>query len=257
MNHVEDDLKAALSRKPAPPGFAAKVFERIESEALNKKAPRSFLQSWALGAFRKEALIFALAVILILSSLMHFGENQSALANSISRMKVIIDVSARLNRAASMDCSVLKSGIGGENSSYRVRWGASDITRVDRKSPDGVQQTLWISDTTVPPDPVWQPAMEFLTPTILARHVEGSYGLMQVGQRDAAEPNEFLLVGRENQQVIKIAVDERTYLPKTLRKCLPDSGTGEARDCVLEVRFLWNRPIPEELLIPRPAAGKQ
>ena len=108
---------------------------------------------------------------------------------------------------------------------------------VDRKSTDGMQQTLWISNTTVPPDPVWQPAMEFLTPTILARHVEGAYGLMQAGQRDAP--------------------DQRTYLPTTLRKYLPDSRTGEARNCVLEVRFLWNRPVPEQLLIPQLAAGNQ
>jgi hypothetical protein len=257
MNHIEDDLKAALSRKPAPPEFAARVFERIESEDLSKKTPQSFVLSWALGAFRKEALIFASAVILILSSVLHFGENQSALANSISRLKVIIDVATRLNRTTSMDCSVLKSEAGGEKSSYRVRWGMRDIARVDRKSNDGVQQTLWISNTIVPPDPVWQPAMEFLTPTILARHVEGPYGLMQAGLRDAAEPDEFLLVGRENQQIIEIAIDQRTYLPTTLRKYLPGSRTGEARNCVLEVRFLWNRPVPEELLIPQPAAGKR
>jgi hypothetical protein len=257
MNRIEDDLKAALRRKPAPPGFAAKVFERIGSEALNKKTPQSVLFSWARGAFRKDILAFASAVMLILGGVLHLTGSQSALANSISRLKVIIDVSARLNRTTSMDCSVLKPGAGGENSYYRVRWDASGITRVDRKSTDGVQQTLWISNTTVPPDPVWQPAMEFLTPAILARHVEGQYGLMQAGQRDTAKPAEFLLVGRENQQVIEIAIDERTYLPKTLKKYLPDSGTGEARNCVLEVRFLWNRPVPEELLIPRPAAGKR
>jgi hypothetical protein len=52
MNHIEDDLKAALRRKPAPAGFAAKVFERIESEALNKKTPRSFLRNpfWMAAA---------------------------------------------------------------------------------------------------------------------------------------------------------------------------------------------------------------
>lgn len=257
MHHIEDDLKTAFRRKPAPPGFAAKVFERIESEALNKKAPRSLFPSWARWAFRKEILIFASAAVLILGSVMHFGENQSALANSLTRLKVIIDVSTRLNRTTSMDCSMLKSGAGGENSSYRVRWGTSDITRVDRKTTYGVQQTLWISNTTVPPDPVWQPAMEFLTPTILARHVEESYGLMQAGQRSAAGPAEFLLVGRQNQHIIEIAIDKGTYLPKTLRKYLPDSGTGEARNCVLEVRFLWNRPVPAELLIPRPATGKR
>jgi hypothetical protein len=202
------------------------------------------------------AVAFTAAVVLILACVMRLNGKQSVLADSISRLKVIMDVSAILNRTTSMDCSVLTPGSGGENS-YRVRWGEIDITRVDRRSTDGVQQTLWISNTTVPPNPVWQPAMEFLTPAILARHMEGSYGLMQVGQRDAAGPDEFLLIGREDQQVIEIVIDERSYLPKTLRKYLPDSGTGEARKCLLEARFLWNRPVPEELLIPRPATGKQ
>ena len=202
------------------------------------------------------AVVFTAAVVLILSSMTLFNGKQSVLADSISRLKVIMDISAILNRTTSMDCSVLKSGAGSDNSYYHVRWSASGITRVDRKSAGGVRQTLWISNTAVPPDTVWQPAMEFLTPPILARHVEGSYGLIQTGQCDGAGPDEFLLTGRENQQAIEIAIDERTYLPKTLRKYSPESGPGEARKCELEVRFSWNQPIPEELLIPRPAARK-
>lgn len=38
MNDIEDDLKAALCRKPAPPGFAAKVFERMEDGSASSKA---------------------------------------------------------------------------------------------------------------------------------------------------------------------------------------------------------------------------
>jgi hypothetical protein len=258
MNHIEDDLKAALRRKPAPPGFAAKVFERIEREASNKKTLWSFLRSWARGAFRKEILAFASAVMLILGGVMHLSGKQSVLANSISQLKVIMDVSAILKGTTSMDCSVLKSGAGGENSYYRVRWDASGITRVDRKSTDGVQQTLWISNTTVPPDPVWQPAMEFLTPSILAAHIEGPYGLMRAGQRDAARPDELLLVGKENQHAVEIVVDERTYLPKSLKKYLPDSGRTDAeRDCLMEVRFQWNQPISRKLLVPDSQAANR
>ena len=257
-----DNLLKQTLKDDLPPEAEARMKQHFLNlkrnlDQLEEPAEQDTRWQWVRRAFPKEVLAFASAIMLILVSVIYLSGDQSALANSISRLKVIIDISARLNRTTSMDCSVLKSGAGGENSYYRIRWGASDITRVDRESNDGVQQTLWISNTAVPPDPVWQPAMEFLTPTILARHVEGPYGLMQAGLRDAAGPDEFLLVGRENQQAIEIAIDKRTYLPKTLRKYLPDSGTGEARNCVLEVRFLWNRAIPEELLIPRPAAGKR
>jgi hypothetical protein len=52
MNHIEDDLKAALRRKPAPPGFAAKVMERIENGSFNQNVPRSFLRNpfWMAAA---------------------------------------------------------------------------------------------------------------------------------------------------------------------------------------------------------------
>lgn len=37
MNNIEDDLKAALRRKPAPDGFAAKVLERVENESARSR----------------------------------------------------------------------------------------------------------------------------------------------------------------------------------------------------------------------------
>jgi hypothetical protein len=263
-----------LRRKPAPPGFAAKVFERIESEALNKKTPRSFLRSWARGAFRQEILAFASAVMLILGVVMQLGGDQSVLADSIERLEVMITVSAGLYRVTSMDCTVLKPGAGGENSQYRVRWNAAGVTRVDMDSTNGTERTLWISKGTVSVADYeggavrstaiatmpskWQPPMEFLTPTILAQHMEERYGLMQAGRQDGAGPDEFQLVGQENQQVIEIAIDARTYLPTTLKKYLPDSGrTGKERDCLEEVRFQWNKPIPQELLVPGSSAVKR
>jgi hypothetical protein len=38
MSHIEDDLKTALRRKPAPPGLASKVFERIEKGEFERVA---------------------------------------------------------------------------------------------------------------------------------------------------------------------------------------------------------------------------
>lgn len=41
MHRIEDDLKAALRRKPAPPGFAERILERIEED---KSLRRDFLR---------------------------------------------------------------------------------------------------------------------------------------------------------------------------------------------------------------------
>ena len=52
MNRIEDDLKAALRRKPAPDGFAAKVLEKAESGAFRNNIPRRFVRSrfWLAAA---------------------------------------------------------------------------------------------------------------------------------------------------------------------------------------------------------------
>jgi hypothetical protein len=212
---------------------------------------------WLRGAFRNEVLALASAVMLIAGGVMHLSGNQSVLANSIERLKTVVTISAALYRATSMDCTVLKPGVEGKDLSYRVRWLTTGVSRVDMNPTGGERQTLWISKTTMPPDPIWQPALEFLTPMILAQHMEQQYALTQAGSRDGAGADEFLLVGQENQQVVEIAIDARTYLPKTLKKYLPDSArTGEKRECLMEDRFQWNQPIAQELLAPESLAGR-
>ncbi|HTY61184.1 MAG TPA: anti-sigma factor [Acidobacteriota bacterium] len=197
------------------------------------------------------ALAFAATVMLILGAVMHLSGNQSALANSISRLKVIVDVSTGLYSATSMDCTLKIPDAGRLTSNYRARWSAAGITRVDLDPGSGMEKTLWISNTSNPPDPVWQPVMEFLTPAILAQHMEKHYGLAQIVSKSGAGQDEFLLAGQEDRQTIEIAVDERTYLPKMLKKYSQDSGkTGQQRHSLMEVRFLWNQPILREVFIP-------
>jgi hypothetical protein len=88
MNHIEDDLKAALRRKPAPPGLAAKVFERIEGEALNKKAPRSFFRNpfWMAAA---AAVIFVTIGAGVLGYQHHIrARNEVALNQTLAALSI-------------------------------------------------------------------------------------------------------------------------------------------------------------------------
>jgi hypothetical protein len=230
---------------------------------------------WMRRPLRREILAVASAVLLILGVVMQLSGSPSALAHSIEQLKVIITVSMSLNRTAIMDCTVLKPNAGGENSSYHVRWRAPGDARMDMVSSDGAQ-TIWISNGTISfadsdggavrsmpiktmtPGPVWQPALEFMTPTLLAKHMEEQYGLMRTGERSGAGSSEFLIIGREDGQAVEITVDARTYLPKVLKKYASDSGrTNGDRVCLMEVRFLWNQPIPRELFVPGALAAKQ
>jgi hypothetical protein len=211
--------------------------------------------------------------MLILGTVMQLGGGQSALAESIGRLKVMITVSEGLYRATSMDCTVMKPGAERESIQYRVRWSGADITRVDMGTNNGTGQTMWISKGTVSvvdreggavrstavatiPSP-WQLPMEFLSPTILARHMEERYGLMRAERQNGPGPNEFLLVGQEGPQVVEIALDVRTYLPTTLKRYPSRSAWTVKEPCLEEVRFQWNQPIPRELLVPGSSAVKR
>ncbi len=229
---------------------------------------------WMHGLFRREILAFASAVMLILGIVMQLSGSQSALAHSIEQLKVIVTVSTGLNRAAFMDCTVTKPETGGERTSYHVRWRANGDARVDMVSASGAQ-TIWISDETISfagsdrgfirsmplktiaPGPLWQPAMEFRNPALLAKHMEERYGLMQPGERGGAGM-EFLIVGREGRQAIEITIDSRTYLPKVIKKYALDSGRANGdRVCLMEVRFVWDQRIPSEVFVPGPLAKKR
>ncbi len=227
----------------------------------------------ACGVFGKEILAFSSALMLVLGIVMQLWGDRSVLADSLERLKAMITVSGSLYRATSMDCTVLKSGAGNEKIQYRVRWGVDDISRVDMGSSNGAEQTLWISKGTVSAadsesgavrsaaitalPSQWQPPLEFLTPMILAQRLE-KCGFQQTDLQDGARPDQIVLVGAENQRVIEISIDAKTYLPSTLKKYLPDTvRAGKERKCLEEVRFQWNKPIPRELFVPGSSAVKR
>jgi len=63
---------------------------------------------WVRGLFRKEILAAVSVAMIILGLVMQLGGSQSALAHSIGQLKVILSISAGLDRAASMECVVQK-----------------------------------------------------------------------------------------------------------------------------------------------------
>jgi hypothetical protein len=280
-NSPEHNLDSVLQqtlKDDLPPAAEARMSRQFLSLKRTLDQPAGLAERdhrvmWS-GMFIKEILAFVSAVMLIAGGVLHLSGNQSALAYSIERLKIIVTVSAELRHAASMDCTVRVQGAGHIQSAYRIRWGAIGTTRIDADASDGGKQTLWVPDgavsmapyarlsmqtTTVPTAPrdaLWGPAVEFLTPAMLAENMESRYGLVRAVYQDGSAWNEVLLVGQDNQQVIEVAVDVTTFLPVTLKKYQQDSSQpGGERTCVEEVRFQWNQPIPRGLLAPKPPAG--
>jgi hypothetical protein len=272
-NFLKQTLKDDIT--PETEARMNRHFNRLKRTFDRTDAPvESDRWLWARGLFRQEVLVLASAVMLIAGGVLHLCGNQSVLAHSIERLKMIVTVSTGLRQATSMDCTVRMQGEERDKSSYRVRWVATGVTRIDLDSTGGEEQTLWVPNeavsmfpyagmvvhstaiATMPRDPVWRPAQEFLTPAILAHNMEKRYGLIQTERRKNNGQDEFLLVGQENQRVIEIAIDARTYLPVRLKKYPLDSiQPGDARNGFEEVWFEWNQPIPPDLLVPKSPAG--
>ncbi len=271
-------LKEAL-KDDLPPAAEAKMNQQFLNLKHTLEHPESLTEAeewpWMRGLFQKGILTVASAVMLILGLIMQLSGSPGALANSIERLKVTVTVSESLNRTVFMDCTILKPETGGENTSYHVLWRANGDTRVDMFST-GSDQTIWILDETISfagsdggsvrsmplktlvPGPVWQTAMEFRTPALLAKQLEEIYRLMQTGERSGTGSGEFLIIGRKDKQVVEITIDARTYLPKVLKKYVLDSGrTNEDQVSPMEVRFLWNQPISDELFVSGLLVGKR
>jgi hypothetical protein len=273
-----DKLLKQAFREDLPPDAEARMRRQFLNLKRNLDRPECSIEadawSWIHRVFHKEILTLVSVVLLAMGIVMQFSGAQSALAHSIGQLKVIMTISMNLNRAVSMDCTVLKPAVGGENSSYHVRWRANGDVRVDRDSGADAQ-TVWLSEEaisfagsdgslirsmslqTITPGPAWQPAMEFKSPAHLAKDMEGRYGLMQAERIHNTGSAEFLIVGHEDRQTVEITIDERTYLPKALKKYALDSGrTNRDRICLMEARFQWNQPISDELFVSGPQAGK-
>ncbi len=93
MHEIEDRLRDALRRKPAPPGFAARVLSRLESAADARPAARlSRPRLWAVAA----ALVIAAGVGLIERERWVERRNRAALEESLEALSV---AATQLDRA--------------------------------------------------------------------------------------------------------------------------------------------------------------
>jgi len=89
MNHIEDDLKNALRRKPAPPGLAAKVFERAKDGSVNRNAPRPFITRRFRMMAVAAAIIVAVAAGIFTHSHYITARNEAALQRTLIALSIV------------------------------------------------------------------------------------------------------------------------------------------------------------------------
>ena len=257
------------------PGLQERVLLAARKAWTTSESGLHWTDRWmrTCGKFRQEILALASAFMLILGVVMQLGGSQSVLADSMERLTVMAAVSGSLHRATSMDCTVTKLDAADERVEYRLRWNTAGVTRVEMTSSGGTGETLWISNGTISAvddeggtvrstsitnmPSKWKAPIEFVTPAAIAQHME-RFGLRQSDSQGSAQRDELVLVGQEDQQVVEIAINTRTGLPIAIKKYLPAPvGTGKGPAGFEEVRFQWNKAIPQELFIPGLSANKK
>lgn len=100
MDKIENDLKAALRRKPAPSGFAARVMERIDEDKSAGNIFQRFLpgRSWLLA-------VAALAVIAIGAVVYEYpryirDRNEAAFYDTLAAITIVTSQLDRAEHAA-------------------------------------------------------------------------------------------------------------------------------------------------------------
>lgn len=96
MKQIENELKKALRRKPAPPGLAAKVLERIEDGRFKQNASRHF----TLSRFRPLAIAAVIAITFGAGLFEHLQRIRNRNEDALQRTRIALAIVAvELERA--------------------------------------------------------------------------------------------------------------------------------------------------------------
>ncbi len=216
---------------------------------------------------RKQVLVYVSAVMLATGVMIHAGGYQSALADSISLLRISMSISEQIRLATSMDCAIKVQAPGTEATSYRIRWVRDGRTRVDFEAPTVAQRIVWIIQGNITefdfatgspvqaanPEPLLHASIEtLLSPAGLARKIDESWQLQPAMKQHT--PDRLVFVDRQDRAVIEIRFDRRSNLPVRLNRKSPQvNGTGGP---AITAEFSWNQPMAADLMIPRPESKR-
>ncbi len=212
---------------------------------------------------QKQALAYLSAIMLAAGLVIHLGGYQSALADSISLLRISMSLSQHIRMAGSMDCAVKVPVNGGEAIYYQILWRRDAGSLRDFKAPPDSREIVWIiqgkitgvdpatvsrGQTAGPNSAMPDFVSAFLSPAELARKMSESWQLQPADSQHA--PGRLVFVDRQDRTVIELCFDRRSNLPVSLTWKFPNvSGTGGP---ALTAEFSWNQPMAPGEKVSRP-----
>ena len=219
--------------------------------------------------FRKEVLALSSLIMLALGGFMHLSGHRSALAESVLLLRTSVLVSDQIRQATSMECRVEVPAEEGRSLAYFIQWLSPDMTRVDVQKNGEIHNTLWISDKGITvadhvrstlskiesveqiKDHLFQTVMGFLSPNELAERMYMSWQPKQYEEQDERDLGTFTFAVPEEKTLLEMVVDLNTYLPQGTKKYYGRlKENGKERKLMMQVQFIWNRPVSPQFMIP-------
>ncbi len=242
---------------------------RMKTGMIGRRLLRQETWRWAHWMLRKEILAFLSIIMIALGGFMHLSGHSSALAESLSMLRTSVSVFEQIRHVASMKCTVQVPAHNGKSLAYSIQWISPNMTRVDVRSADTINKTLWMLDEhfiiadrkkntlhkagsfVQIKDSVFQPVIGFLSPEELAERIYRSWQPVQYKKQSECGQGTFAFTNHEEKALLEMTIDLNTYLPVKISKFFQDSiKAGEEKKQALEVHFTWNQPISPKLMVP-------
>lgn len=215
----------------------------------------------------REALVFASLLMITMGGFLHLSGQRTAMAETLSFVHASLSISDQLLRVTSMKATLeVPRELG--DADYSILWLSPDRTRVDARQPANVNKTLWISDSEVVvsdrmngtshryqsvsevKDPLFEPALEFLTPETISRAIYGKWKPKQYNQHRGEERLTLVYINFEGKTLLEMTVDLNTDLPVNIKRfSSSDAISKSGKEPELEAHFVWDEPIASRLLI--------
>jgi hypothetical protein len=198
---------------------------------------------------------------------LHLSGQRTAMAETLSFLHASLSISDQLLRVTSMKCTLQASKELGA-AEYSIFWLSPDRARVDARQGAIADKTLWVtaSDVVVTDrmngeihhyqgisevqDPLFEPALEFLTPETISRSIYGKWKPKQYKQHRGEERLTLAYINFEGKTLLEMTVDLSTDLPVSITRFAPNDAISELEnEHELEAHFVWDEPISSRLLI--------
>jgi len=230
---------------------------------------------WAHFLLKKEVLVTASLLMIVLGGFIQSSGSPNKLTKSISVLGTSVVVSGEMCRSQSMTCSIHMSRENEKPLKYSIQWISPDLSKIEvTESDNTLLETIWLSEEDIIiADPVskilskerrpaelsdslLRPVIGYLAPAELAERMYGEWQLERYQEQEECRQGIFRVALPNERARLKVTVDLCTYLPVTIKKVLPAEKPGE-ETLILDVRYTWNVPLSPALLSPQPKKESQ